>query len=154
MPQTSEYQILDRDTDRVLKVEQPESNLIVGTREDVNEVVTKMVPETSMPLRLTEQSYWHGKLLYSAHELKGGAVRVILKVELSPDPEEDFDILLSQKDLQSQNDLKELFRSTVVDGYVFKNKAKKDGIPRKGLTVSDMPRFAEMAANIISVFRK
>jgi len=154
MSQTAEQQLAPKDPKTTSVSKKPELKVIEGARDEVSEVLSKKIPDTEKPLRLTERSHWLGKLTYGARALKGGAVQVKLKVMLPPDPEETFDILLSQTELQSIPKMKEIFRSTVVDGYVFKNYAKKDGQERKGLTMADVPRFEEMAKDISDTFKE
>ena len=134
---------------------QPESATADGVRKKVKEaVVVNMIPEKVNHLRLEDQSQWLGTLKYSAiGDVKGG-VRVTLKVELPPDQEEVFVINLTQSALHSVSDLKELLRQTVVDDYIFQNHNKKDGQERKGLNMTDINRFDDMARDIVDVFKE
>jgi len=117
-------------------------------------VVFKMIPEKEYSLRLEEQSQWLGKLKYSAIGNGKGGVKVTLKIELPPDQEEIFVISLTQNALLSASGLKECFRQTVVDDYIFEQCKKNDGRKRKGLNMADINRFEDMARDISEVFRE
>lgn len=125
----------------------PRAEVIHLTRKMVAEI-----PQTTKYLRLMEQEFNQGTLTYCGKGYSDGSATVTVEVELPPDPKETFEVHLDPREINSLEGLKETFRQTVVEEYVFKNLDKKDNQKRKGFGPGDIDRVYEMAEHIHQTF--
>lgn len=125
----------------------PAAKVIPFTREAIAEI-----PETTKHLRLMEQEFKQGKLTYCGKGYSDGSATVTIEVELPPNPQETFKVHLKPQEVNSLEGLKETFRQTVVEEYVFKNLDKKDNQERKGFGPGDIDRVYEMAEHVHQTF--
>ncbi len=128
-------------------------NIISNTAQQLEdqfyESEDNVVAVGSKPLRLMEQSYWHGVISYVAKRRDDLGVTLELRVKLPPDDDEIFVLDFLQSATRDVETVREFIRQTVIQDYVFKNLNLKDGTQRKGLTAVDVHRFEEIADEVV-----